>query len=342
MQQNETETLAHHDLFFERQHQYHLSQKNKKFSEYMQRLEKSYDTNVFTSCTSWNKSSFDLESLVCQSDTLTQKGGYFLRYNQTGVAINPSHDFLQTFSSLGFHLWHIDAVVVTHFSEEIMTHLKQLYQRNKELNHTLLSKNVAPHVIRYFLHPQAFINYAKDLRPTFKEERESIVCLDTFESQEAQKISDSITMCYTTSQDLSLQLRFDLENGQSVGIALHAASLDEKEAFFAPSFFASCSMLVTKPLASFVPSEKMSLVLVGDFDASKGDTRLEEVKRMRCTTSCATCSIFPMDEKLMVDLDSLTFRLDDARYAALAAHELAVIRTGDFAPLTYVAVNQML
>ena len=118
----------------------------------MSLLETHYDENVFVSCMDWKQSELSLDAILCNNAQFTQKGGYFMRYNQVGIAINPSADFFETFSSLSYHLWHIDAIVVTSFSEEIMACVKKLYRLNKEMNQTLLEKGVEPHIIRYFLH----------------------------------------------------------------------------------------------------------------------------------------------------------------------------------------------
>jgi len=343
MQQNETvafdpNLLLHYDLLLERGRQQHLSQKNRQFSEYMKRLETLHNANFFISLNSWEKSknAFALKQLLCNKKALTEKGGYFFRYKQTGVLINPSQNFLDTFSSLGFHLWHIDAVVITKDSSDSSAQTRLIHQLNKELNTTLYSNNCPPHVIRYFLHPDSYNSCAKDVRPTFKEERESLICLETFDSVETKHVSEAIAFDYKNGPDCAHAIRFSLDNGKSLGFALNGDTLEANDEFFAP-----CTCLITTPHVALAPSEHTALVLVSEFDASEGDTRIEEIKRMRYQNTKRAVPIFPLDTSLTVDLDTLSFHVAQ-NPESIEPDELVVGRSASFGPLFFSTCNQML
>lgn len=131
---------------FDSQRQAFLARKTRLFSEYMQSLAKYLPENLLVSCTGWNEPPKDisfsrplLQQLFAPNHETCQQGGYFFRYNQAGVCINPGFDFFERFSESGFHLWHIDTVIVTEDEERFSGNLELIHQFNRELNQTLAS-----------------------------------------------------------------------------------------------------------------------------------------------------------------------------------------------------------
>lgn len=157
-------------------------------------------------------------------------GGYFFKWNGTGVVINPGPGFLTNFHRQGHHIRDIHAVIVTTSHSEQYTDLKNIYDINYRLN----AASDKLHTINYYLNQQAYRNLATLLKPNFKQERDTVHCLELYvdsPDMETMELASGISLRYfpTTSrmgssdnttgvnpiQMGNLGLRFDLTGNTS-------------------------------------------------------------------------------------------------------------------------------
>lgn len=183
---------------------------------------------------STNDISFDnaltTELLLSHKDRRTS-GGYYIRWNGKGIVINPGVNFLEHFHRQGLHIRDIDYVIVTNANPETYADIKEIYELNYQLNNA----NSELQIIHYFLSQKAYQTLAPALKPHFKQERDTVRCLELFlDSPEVEKLelSEGITLHYfpiagqtNHVQDLmpksekahipaSLGIRFDLTTSE--------------------------------------------------------------------------------------------------------------------------------
>ena len=93
-----------------------------------------------------------------------------------------------------------------------MPDLMRIHTLNRELNATLLSYEQEPHLIRYLLHPGSG-KHAGNVRPQFREEKNSAECLEPFDDEEAYLLGENLRLIYRkAAQDGSLMLRFEAQD----------------------------------------------------------------------------------------------------------------------------------
>ena len=133
--------------------------------------------------------SFSSQLLLDQ--TKNTSGGYFISWNGKGVVINPGENFLENFHKEGLHIKDIDYVIVTKANQEAYSDLKAIY----ELNYRLNSTNNSLHIIQYYLNQQAHRTIGPLLKPNFKQERNTIHCLELYlDSPDIETVSLNETM----------------------------------------------------------------------------------------------------------------------------------------------------
>jgi hypothetical protein len=371
-------------IFNQRREQY-LHVKQALFSEYVQQETLSKEQNLFFSFNSSADtlhsvkkehgifSVQDLKTLLSPSLIDTHNGGYFLRWNQKGIAINPSEEFLERFCALGQHLWDIDYVVVT--SPEQNIQLELIYALNRELNNTLVSYEQEPHVITYLLHPRVYAEYAARLRPQFREERGSLICLETFQDghgQECCELDPKIKLWYAKAgSGTALMIRLELckeVDGKPVSFGYITNSSWDA---FCSSFFKECSVLLlgfgqTSPedlekistqtsnvgyygLARALEElEQLEVLLVGEFSPCQGDIRLEIIKKLKKETSqnLEHQTIFPVEHGFILDLETMRVKTGTHKlppYQFSDRGDVAVVRCeGSFSSLVYLSEEQIL
>lgn len=112
-------------------------------------------------------------------------GGYYIRWNGKGIVINPGTHFLEHFHRQGLHIRDIDYVIVTNSNPDSYTDIKEIYELHFQLN------NVDSHlqIINYYLCQPAFQVLAPTLKPHFKQERDTVHCLELFlDSPDVEKV----------------------------------------------------------------------------------------------------------------------------------------------------------
>lgn len=103
-------------------------------------------------------------------------GGFYIRWNNKGIVINPSRHFLDRFHKAGLHIRDIDHVIVTHEQRDDYADIKEIY----ELNGLLTSLGEGAHLIHYYLNQTAYQELTTVLKPQSKQERQAIHSLELF------------------------------------------------------------------------------------------------------------------------------------------------------------------
>jgi hypothetical protein len=327
------------DYYLESKRQKALGNKNKLFSTYMQSFSKEHKYDLLLSCTGWEKPQSDsavfssnaLIRLLDTSRSPQQQGGYFLRCNGIGICINPGRHFFDHFCAQGFHLWEIDYCIVTKEGSEASQDLELIHTLNRELNATLLSYEQEPHLIRYLLHTSCFGTYASRMRPLFREEKESVLCIEPFDEEEKLALSDEVSLVYRKREtDGSLMIRFELPQS-SIG---YSSDISPEES----TFFSICDTLITKALPQTDLCPKLKLLLLGEFSHAEGDIRIELAKKVK--RDFPYLSVLPLDAGLEINLERSTIKLMNPD--VIACQEATVVRMQDFGPLMYLSSDQVL
>ncbi len=134
------------------------------------------------------------EILLAEQSRQTS-GGFFIRWNGMGIAINPGSNFLENFHKQGLFIEDINFVIVTQDSPEAHTDIHRIYDLNYQLN------KISPelHVINYYLNHKAYQDLSHALKPNFKQERNTVHSLELFLDSpdiEREKLSDGILLSY--------------------------------------------------------------------------------------------------------------------------------------------------
>lgn len=122
-------------------------------------------------------------------------GGYFIRWHNKGIVINPGTHFLNHFHQQGLHIRDIDVIIVTNGNFDSYADIKEIYELNYQVNKTANN----PHTIHYYLASQAYQTLSTALKPHFKQERHSVHRLELFlDSPEGDKIdlTDNVILHY--------------------------------------------------------------------------------------------------------------------------------------------------
>lgn len=133
--------------------------------------------------------------LILDTHETEASGGFFIRWNGKGIAVNPGPHFLDNFHHQGLHMNDINYVVVTRDSAEAHGNVQKIYDLNCQLNKI----NPELHVIHYYLNHNAYQNLAPQLQPNFKQERHTVHSLELFlDSPDVEKetLGDGITLNY--------------------------------------------------------------------------------------------------------------------------------------------------
>lgn len=133
---------------------------------------------------------------LCLAEEKRSTGGFFIRWQGKGIAINPDKSFLDDFHDSGLHMRDIDYVIATHFTPSIGDEIKKIYSLCYQVNK---GSKEQPHVINYYLQQGAYHSLASHLIPHFKCERHSVHQLETFgdgAEAEMRPLGSSIVLNY--------------------------------------------------------------------------------------------------------------------------------------------------
>lgn len=175
----------------------------------------------YPSATNLNTSEATLTAELLLADKeLRTSGGYYIRWNGKGIAINPGTHFLEHFHRNGLHIRDIDYIIITSSNPETHSDIEEIYELNYQLNNA----NTELHVINYLICQKAYQTLSHSLKPHFKQERDSVRCLELFlDSPEVEKISltDEIALHYFSTEGQATALQNSIPNEDSRPIPAH-------------------------------------------------------------------------------------------------------------------------
>lgn len=300
-------------------------------STYLERQKQKASTPTLVSLSGWGdrlarKETVHLPYVLVPDavSTIMRSGGYWLRLGGVGTVINPGLGFLDRFHEAGFHIWDIDHVIVTDSQKSASLDLEPLWNFNKEINSLLKEWQLNPHIISYWLHPEAFERYAGLLHPSSREERHSIQRLQPFPEQnlfETVEFSPKVHLDFCATRNHTMVRLRSEEEQVSVGCLFHAPYEP-----FQTEFLSSCTAILVgigdstyEEISTLEPSQKMlgyagvakilkgssaRLAIISEQDFSAGDTRIESLKTLR--NEIPSLPILPTEIGAMYHLDSLS------------------------------------
>jgi hypothetical protein len=354
------------DALCDKRRQEYLSRTRELLHTYIEKPKK-LKSNHLLSLTRWPKApqqyvgyfSFEeLQTLFDAKNCDQEEGGYFLALAEKGICINPGTHFFEAFCEKGNSLQDIDIVIVTKNDKKVLEAVGRLQALNRECNRTLVSLGLEPHIIRFFLEPELYSPLFGTFRPQFREEKESIVSLETFsESAESIMLEKGLSLSYMKSASSCLAIRLDADSlsfGFLAGGGVHEGLVD---------FFSPCNILLIgigecSPedlekvrlekdsvgyfgLYSLLEhSSSCKLALVSEFSRHMGDLRIELARKLVADLR-SDITLLPLDHGFSLELDALAVKTAEKSFASYDA--LRVVRpNGSFGPLVYVAEEDLL
>ncbi len=157
----------------------------------------------------WNPSlSRGDEASLLTRHSRVSSGGYYIRWNGKGIVLNPGKHFMRYFHENNHHIREIDYVIVSRHSSDAYEDIKEIYELNQELNKSTPELQI----IHYYLNSETFQELSNYLKPSFKQARNTVHCLELFyDSPDVEKIeiSEGIQLNYfpTHATSQSFQTR---------------------------------------------------------------------------------------------------------------------------------------
>lgn len=302
-------------------------------------------------------------------------GGFYLRWNNTGIVVNPGKKFMQHFHKAGLHIKDIDIVLVTHENAETYADIQDIYELNFRLNRASGDQQI----IHYYLNHNAFRELSILLKPHSKSERNAIHCLELFpESPEVEQIQlrDGILLHYFTTQPqfslASTSLRNQSPSPSHLGLRLELSKSPLNESSnitlgyisgswspFIEQYLTNCDILLAGigntnesdynklvhlddclgyyGVCSLLEETLPKLLVCTEFGARDGDLRLELIKKMRSEYADYPTHILPGDIGLCIDLNTLAVKCS-ITHEYTTPNQIRIIRSsGIFGMLHYLA-----
>lgn len=129
-----------------------------KISQYLKR-ERSYETNYFLNLRQWNS----YTPILKFREGDPRGGGYFLKWADAGIVIDPGHGFIQNLFEYGLGVADIDVIVITHdhpdHTQEFPLLIDLLYQFNKRKPAGAVQKQFS-----FLLNTSTFAKFAPIIR----------------------------------------------------------------------------------------------------------------------------------------------------------------------------------
>lgn len=249
-------------------------------------------------------------------------GGFFVKAFGKGFAINPGTHFLERLHQKGITVQDIDFVIVTSGNPEDFSEAVSLYELNYKCN--VMQEKL--HLIRYYLHKEAYKALFGILQPRFKQEKDTVAALELFEDSpqvESITLSDHVTLHYAA--DLSILL--EIKKAYSIAWLAKESILLEK-GLTADIIFLQDEEISLPPL-----SQKPLLFTFGK-ENEEGDRRLERALKQRQALEIET--LFPFDQGLLVHLEDLSIQCAVCNQAAPIEDVHVVKSKKSFGKLLYL------
>ncbi len=254
-----------------------------------------------------------VEKIFHSDESIEKSGGFWISLGENGVVVNPGDHFLERFHKEELHIWDINHIIITEGNENASSELLTIWEFNKEINHMLSAWGMEPHIIHYWLHPDAFDRYGASIRPIYRQEQNSIHRLDLFQnsdSHETVTLSTELQLLYMANQQKKSSYAIRLE-GKRSAIYDHAVALFLQtpwDALFTPLLqdaqivvigvgeidFESITTLSYKEktlgyagaldlIASIysTPQKSPQAILFSEYRMREGDFRIEAIKQLK-------------------------------------------------------------
>jgi len=294
-------------------------------------------------------------------------GGFYIRWQNKGIVINPGKHFITNFHQAGLHVKDIDFVIATSDEPNTYADIQKIYELSYQLNRRSGSEE-GYQVIQYYLHQSVYQKLYGTLKPHSKQERYSVHKLELFADAPEEEVVDlHQNIClhfFSTStpsthpydrhdktalaMGILLELSCPNPNQEQIPTKIRLGFISESKLTPATSqALGNCNLLIASlssdpqpemeypRLQHFIEEYKPFIVLCSDFNGFNGDQRLETVKKIRKASSGNT-SILPADIGLQIDLKSMQLKCSDLEF--VEPNLARVVRsTGAFSRLLYVA-----
>lgn len=281
-------------------------------------------------------------------------GGFYFRAANKGFVVNPGPNFLEKLHESGLHINSIDFVIVSSPLADSYSEAKAIYDLNYKCN--LQSDSL--HIIQYFLHQTAYKNLFASLKPHFKQEKDSVKCLELYMDSpdvETVALSNEVTLSYFSlgrgkenlgisfsikGQDHSkdLSLAFVCLEGLEVKDIQKLAAFDLMVCSVLDPFNNQSQLSLMKECLEKQP-QKNSLLLFQDMAKSEIDSRIEVAKYVRESLSAKVKlnkTVLPIDCGLLIDIAHLSLRCTSCSDFANAADIRVTKSKKAFGQLNYL------
>lgn len=291
-------------------------------------------------------SALETSSLFFGDTSLKSTGGFYLRWNNMGIVINPGKTFLFHFHQSGLHIKDIDIVIATREEASTYADIEEIHDLNSRLNRASGEQQI----IHYYLNQKAYRELSTLLKPHSKLERNAIHCLELFaESPEIEqvKLGEGILLHYFTTQPqfslTSHSFRHQLAQS-NLGIRLELSKSHSNETSnitlgyvsgvswspFMGHHLAKCDILLAGigdtnqndynkvvhlndclgyyGICSLLEDTLPKLLICTEFGSREGDLRLELIKKMRAEYADKSTIILPADIGMYMDLKTLSIK----------------------------------
>lgn len=345
---------------------------NQRLNEYIQRWQKreeipSYCLHLLHG---WEKETCDEFSLSKMTEGARRPtGGFYLRWENQGIAINPGKNFLKNLHRAGLSVMDIDYVIVTDEDSAAYADTLDIF----DLTHQLNKMGRHFHLIRYYLSVKAFKELSPKLQPHFKQEKETIHRLDIYiDSPEVEKIelSDQIRLNYFSTSPKSISYT-EQTGAHSSSIGIRLELMGKEKAFnigyvsgmsWSPllsQHLAPCDLLIAGigntnssdydkmtyvdhelgyfGVASLAEEVNPKLLICSEFSGKEGDIRLEVIRKMRRECKGTSSTLLPGDLGMVILLPEMKIRCCVSDEFVDYRHIHVVRSRGAFSPLNYVA-----
>lgn len=320
----------------------------------------------------WHDSALD-QKWALSINSRETTGGYFLRWQGKGIAINPGVHFLEHFHKQSLTVRDIDFVIVTEDLDKAHCDINEIYTLNAELNR--MGNDI--HIINYYLKSSVYESLHQTLKPNFKQERNTLHELTFFnDSPEVEKIELAPGICLhyfqpnASQTNHPLALLVELKNTRDIEsapvrvgfvnapwnplLSHHLGPCDILLAGFGNTCkedyqkkkYNECSLGYFGTLA-LLEEIHPKLMICTEFGGREGDIRLEVISKLRFDSALFPKAqhqpvILPSDLGMLIDLKSLAVQCSMTN-EMLPAGKISIMRSNAaFGPLFYLPPERCL
>lgn len=191
-------------------------------------------------------------------------GGFYFRAYDKGFVINPGPNFLEKLHESGLNINSIDFVIVTSNSSDSYLEAKAIYDLNYKCN----VDSDSLHIIHYYLHQGAFKHLFAALKPHFKQEKDTVRCLELYmDSPELESIA--------LTQEVSLNYFLMGKAKETLGISFNIKGNELQKDFSIAWLSLDC--IESKELSTLGSFD----IIIGSFnDALENPQQLTQAKEL--------------------------------------------------------------